>query len=192
MRKMENTKEKILHEAVALYVRKGYGQTSMRNLAEKLGITVGALYKHYRSKQDIFETVLHRMEELDRLFAERCGLPEQTYAEAPESYRSISRESIVKFTLAMFRHWTSDPFPAAFRKILTQEQYHSKAMATLYQQYFGQGPLEYIKDLFRASGCARPEEEALRFYSIFHFMLGQYDTSGQKSKITEQLKELLS
>jgi len=189
---MENTKEKILQEAVNLYVRKGYEQTSMRNLAERLGITAGALYKHYRSKKEIFETVLHRMEELDREFAGRCNLPTQSYADEPESYRNITRESIVRFTLEMFRHWTEEPFPAAFRKILTQEQYHSQTMSALYQQYFGQGPLEYTKDLFRACGSKCPEEEAIRFYSIFHFMLGQYDSSANKSKITDQLKELLS
>ena len=46
---MEKTKDRILSAALELYVRNGYEKSTMRELAAALGITAGALYRHYRS-----------------------------------------------------------------------------------------------------------------------------------------------
>jgi len=189
---METTKEKILTSALNLYVQNGYENTTMRDLAAAVGITAGALYKHYRSKLEIFHAVLRRMEEYDRLYAEKCHLPTAEYAEAPEAYARIKPEDMLSFTLDMFHHWTAEPFPSAFRKMLTQEQFHSPRMAELYQQYFGCGPLRYMTDLFTACGYDMPELTAYRFYGIFYFFLNQYDTAEHPNRTEEKLKEYLS
>ena len=52
--KEKNTKEKILEEALKLFAQSGYMGTSMNDIASKLGVTKAALYKHYKSKQEIF------------------------------------------------------------------------------------------------------------------------------------------
>ncbi|MDD6765188.1 MAG: helix-turn-helix domain containing protein, partial [Firmicutes bacterium] len=46
---MGNTKEKILMTALELFARDGYEAVSVRNIAEKLDITKGALYRHFKS-----------------------------------------------------------------------------------------------------------------------------------------------
>ena len=46
-----DTKERILETALELFAHSGYLGTSMSDIANRLGITQGALYEHYTSKQ---------------------------------------------------------------------------------------------------------------------------------------------
>ncbi|MBQ0098696.1 MAG: TetR/AcrR family transcriptional regulator [Oscillospiraceae bacterium] len=59
---MENTKEKILDAALISFAENGYKGTNLRDLAGSLGLSKSALYKHYKSKEDIYNAVLDRME----------------------------------------------------------------------------------------------------------------------------------
>lgn len=63
--KEKNTKEKILEEALKLFAQSGYMGTSMNDIASKLGVTKAALYKHYKSKQEILDSIIEKMNELD-------------------------------------------------------------------------------------------------------------------------------
>ena len=56
-----DTKEKILHAALDLFARDGYEAVSVSMIAGELGITKGALYKHYENKRDIFDSIVRRM-----------------------------------------------------------------------------------------------------------------------------------
>lgn len=47
------TRERILEVALDLFNRKGYAETSMREIAAPLGISKAALYYHFPSKADI-------------------------------------------------------------------------------------------------------------------------------------------
>jgi AcrR family transcriptional regulator len=47
------TTHKILRLALELFNDRGYEGTSMRHVAERLGVTTAALYYHFRSKDDI-------------------------------------------------------------------------------------------------------------------------------------------
>ena len=58
-----NTKEDILIAALNLFAEKGFDGVSVRDIAEEVGIRQSSLYKHYESKQDIFDNILIRMEE---------------------------------------------------------------------------------------------------------------------------------
>ena len=189
---MERTKEKILSESLKLFSQNGYEAVSMRDIAGRLGITQGALYRHYAGKRDIFESILRRMEEYDRQYAEHCHLPTVGYADSPKSYRSIAHAELVRFTLEMFRHWTENEFASAFRRMLTLEQYRTPEMGALYQQYFGRGVLNYLTDLFRENGHAEPESAALKFYAPFYLLLNQYDVTDNKSELAGRLERILS
>ena len=62
---MSDTKEKILLSALRLFAERGYEAVSVSDIAGELSITKGALYKHYKNKQSIFDSIVLRMEELD-------------------------------------------------------------------------------------------------------------------------------
>ncbi|MFG2847135.1 TetR/AcrR family transcriptional regulator [Kitasatospora sp. NPDC048296] len=54
-----NTRTRIHEVALELFAELGYERTTMRQIADRLGITRPALYYHYRSKEDILAAV-HR------------------------------------------------------------------------------------------------------------------------------------
>lgn len=48
------TIDKIKHEAYILFAESGYAGTSMRDIANKVGIKAASIYSHYKSKEDLF------------------------------------------------------------------------------------------------------------------------------------------
>ena len=62
---MRNRKEEILIVALHLFARDGYEAVSVSQIAGALGITKGALYRHFKSKRDIFDCIVQRMEQED-------------------------------------------------------------------------------------------------------------------------------
>ena len=63
-----NTRQRIQQVAVELFTEQGYDATSLRQIAERLGLTKAALYYHFRTKEDIavsfFEDYGHAVEDL--------------------------------------------------------------------------------------------------------------------------------
>lgn len=48
------TKEQLLHQAVAMFIEKGYDNTSINDITNTCNITKGAFYHHFKSKDEIF------------------------------------------------------------------------------------------------------------------------------------------
>lgn len=57
LRKGELTQARILDAAYALFMEQGYHGTSMRQIVERAGITMGGVYNHFASKEEIWEAV---------------------------------------------------------------------------------------------------------------------------------------
>ena len=74
---MSDTKERILQAALTLFAQDGYRAVSVSAIAGKLGITKGALYKHYENKQAIFNSIVERMVQEDARQAQAYEMPEQ-------------------------------------------------------------------------------------------------------------------
>ncbi|GAA0434107.1 TetR family transcriptional regulator [Actinoplanes capillaceus] len=54
----EETRRRILGETTALFVERGYASTSIRDISERLGMTKGALYYHFTSKEDLLHAIV--------------------------------------------------------------------------------------------------------------------------------------
>lgn len=52
------TRAKLLDAAEALFSEKGVTQTSMMQVAEKAGVTRGAIYHHFENKMDLIESLM--------------------------------------------------------------------------------------------------------------------------------------
>ena len=130
-----NTKERILEVSLELFAQSGYLGTSMSDIAKQLGITKGALYKHYRSKQEILDRIVQRMNEMDYARAAEYEMPETEPDGFAEAYLHTPVGKIRAYSEAQFDHWTKEPFAANFRRMLTLEQYREPKLAQLYQDY---------------------------------------------------------
>jgi len=61
-----NTRERILDVALDLFTEQGFDGTSLRQIAERLGVTKAALYYHFTSKDDILLALHMRLHEAGR------------------------------------------------------------------------------------------------------------------------------
>ena len=188
---MSDTKERILLAALKLFARDGYEAVSVSDIAGALGMTKAALYKHYRNKRDIFDSILRRMEQRDGEQARQYGLPEGMPEEPEDACRAASAESIALFCRAMFRYWTEDPFASLFRRMLTLEQFRDPEMGKLYQQYLASGPLDYTAELLATLGLPHPEEEAAALYAPMFLLYSVYDGAEDKGAAPALLDALL-
>ena len=195
---MGNRKEEILIVALHLFAREGYEAVSVSQIAGELDMTKGALYRHYKSKRDIFDCIVQRMEQQDSEQARQNEVPEESIEKVPEEYQNVSVEDFVGYSKSMFEYWTEDDFASSFRKMLTIEQFRSEEMQNLYQQYLVSGPAEYVKDLFKNMEIKNPEENAVKFYANMFFYYSMYDGAADKArsqfeqmldKIAEEMKQ---
>ena len=188
---MGNRKEEILIVALHLFARDGYEAVSVSQIAGELDMTKGALYRHYKSKRDIFDCIVQRMEQQDSEQARQNEVPEESIEKVPEEYQNVSVEDFVGYSKSMFEYWTEDDFASSFRKMLTLEKFRNEEMQNLYQQYLVSGPAEYVKDLFKNMEIKNPEEEAVKFYANMFFYYSVYDGATDKTKAKCQFEYML-
>ena len=53
-----DTRQQIRAVALELFAEQGYEKTSLREIAERLGVTKAAVYYHYRTKEEILSSLL--------------------------------------------------------------------------------------------------------------------------------------
>ena len=188
---MGNRKEEILIVALHLFARDGYEAVSVSQIAGELDMTKGALYRHYKSKRDIFDCIVHRMEQQDGERTRENEVPEESIEKTPEEYQNVSFDDFVEYSKSMFEYWTEDDFASSFRKMLTIEQFRSEEMQNLYQQYLVSGPAGYVKDLFKNMKIKDPEENAVKFYANMFFYYSLYDGAADKAKAKCQFEQML-
>jgi AcrR family transcriptional regulator len=61
-----STRDRILDIALDLFTEQGFDATSLRQIAERLGVTKAALYYHFESKDDILMALHMRLHEFGR------------------------------------------------------------------------------------------------------------------------------
>lgn len=98
------TRARIQLVALELFTEQGYEKTSLREIAERLGVTKAALYYHFKSKDDIVNSLVSdRIERLDELInwaqtqpadAEHRRLLLRRYA---EEFFTNQRHSVMRF-----------------------------------------------------------------------------------------------
>ena len=129
-KRKDNTKQRILEESMKLFSVHGFEAVSIRTIAEAVGVGNSALYKHFKSKQEILEAIVlfskeDFMEKSSRQMAEIQG-----------------KEDLKKACIAMFEFQTQDEWMVMFRKLLLIEQFKNPEMAEIYRKFFIELPLE--------------------------------------------------
>lgn len=191
---MKTSKEEILLSALRLFAKKGYEATSIFDLANELQVTKGAIYKHFKNKQDILDAIVSKMEENDQRFAEQFIMPLHVLTlEELKAYQKVTMTQVIDFSFAMFSYWTEDEFASLFRKMLTIEQYHDEKMGRLYQNYLCDGPYQYILDIFKTMELKDYEEKALLFYGPMFslYSLGDIDKELAKERLQKHFQYML-
>lgn len=188
---MKNTKERIQEEALFLFSKRGYMGTSMNDIAKRIGVTKAALYKHYTSKQEILDSIIEKMDELDQQRSHDYKMPEGDMENIVEGYKHTAFDKIKSYTKAQFDHWTKETFSSRFRKMLTLEQYNTPEMGELYAHYLVKDPVSYIEKIFL--GIVNNQVQAkllsLEFYGPLFLLYSLYDEGRSEEYIYEMLEK---
>jgi len=154
-----NTKERILSEALVMFAENGYRGSNLRDLAAALGLSKSALYKHYESKEDIWNALLDKME---AYYAERFGSAEHL-PEIPES-----GEELLELTMGMLRITVYDPQIILTRKLLLTEQFRDGRVCRLATKHFLEGTADIYAGIFEKmmeKGLLKKEDPAMLSFS---------------------------
>ncbi|MEO3944731.1 TetR/AcrR family transcriptional regulator [Gorillibacterium sp. CAU 1737] len=193
------TRERIMEAALALFSRNGYEGVSVREIARSVGIKESSLYKHYQSKQHLFDTILVEMNERYRSMEGMLGLDlggadSSSGDKASTFYAKLSEENLIQASEGLFRYFLQDEYAAKFRRMVTLEQYRNNEAGEAFRGIFLNGPLVYQSALFRRlmeMGILRdadPELVALHFYSPLYLLLCLYDN--QPERVEEALRRV--
>ena len=135
-RKKASKKGLILLKAAAMFRQRGFSATSMRDLAEAVGIEAASLYNHIRSKQEILEAICFEManlfnEHMDQVEASS----ENTIAKIEQVLRFHIRQIIDNYEQVFVtdREWRhlEEPYLSNFQ---TQRRTYRKRFAALIEQ----------------------------------------------------------
>ena len=61
-RDVDRSRQKIEAAALKIFTKQGYHGTSMREIADASGFSIGNLYNHYATKEKLFETLVEKYE----------------------------------------------------------------------------------------------------------------------------------
>ena len=174
-----NTKEKILKEALTLFAEKGYSAVYVSDIADAVGIKAPSLYKHYKSKQEIFDSCVEvfskRMEQV------RTDLRLPDTANAEVSYHTANMDMITSIAVNLFMFYLQDDVASKFRKMLMIERYHNPELNTLFDNLFIDGAVKHEEKIFsdliesKIIKKENPHIIALRFYTPIFYLLQKYD-----------------
>lgn len=123
----KTTKERILDAALEMFAENGYAGTNMRDLAQSVGLTKSALYKHFQSKEDIWNSLL---DEVQIHYSQGFG----SAAASLEELESC--EELEGVALALFDFTVHDRMIILARKILLTEQFRNERARELAGKYF--------------------------------------------------------
>lgn len=191
------TKERIIEEALTLFAERGYQGTSVKNIADAVGIKDSSLYKHFKSKKEIFDTIVEEMSLRMEGMSRDYGLPDDTDMESAATlYQDITIEMLLALSSKIFLFYLRDEFASRFRRMLMIEQYRDKEIYAVYREIFMEASITYQTALF-GEMCrqgvfkgASPEVMALHFYAPIFFLLNKYDQEpGKEAEALGVLEE---
>jgi AcrR family transcriptional regulator len=134
----KDTKEKIFDAAVDLFAEKGYDRVSIRDIARAVGVTEGAVYKHYASKEEILESIF--------TFVEGRIYPQVPEASLDALIDSMSFQEILASTQ---KAMVSDTQLTRVTRIMLIEMYRNEKIRNYVRRVLFERPVDETEVLFR-------------------------------------------
>lgn len=174
------TKERIVEEAMKLFAVQGFEAVSVRAIAKEVGIGNSALYKHYASKQAIFDAIVEQLKE---------HFSTQAKQHMP---KGDSLEELRESCMAMFRFQTEDQKMVMFRRILLMEQFKDEKMARIYKTFYVDCPvltqMQVFEQLIEQGYMKKKDARVLSMELYAPFFL-YHTVSFDKEKLYELLEK---
>ena len=173
------TKERILYAALDLFAEKGYDGVGVDLIAENAGLKGPSLYRHYKGKEDIFNSLIDLVA---FHYEEGFGLKKKL-EEFPDSM-----DELIENAMERIRFTMHDDIVRKTRRILAMEQFRSKRMAELATSYHVENLQRMYAGIFAGlmeRGMLKrddPELLALEFVSPVSLLIHMYDRQPEREE----------
>jgi len=156
----EEARRRILKAAREAFAEKGWDQTSMDDIAQKLGASRGGLYLYFRNKEEIFSAITKEwQEQLDELLRSSFSNGELVDG-ADILFETVSSSHYLPINFDFIAQATHNPLLGQLLKT-----YYEAHVATI---------ADFIEEQ-RAKGRIRPEIEArsvaIRIFALFNGLM---------------------
>lgn len=175
----KDTREKILQNALEMFANKGYEGTNIRELSDALGVSKGAMYRHYESKEQLWDSVIDKVSaEYESNMGSVKNMPE-----IPET-----TDELLELSLRMMNYTMHDPNVVMCRKVLVREQYRDEKTAIISDRYFLSNIEEIFKVIFKGMMDKKLLKEddcdilALEYTATISALVNQRDRFPNKEK----------
>lgn len=179
-----NTKEKILSKSLDLFSKYGYSDVSMENIAKEVGIKAPSIYKHFKSKKIIFDTII-----------KDAVIRVDNELDDVDSYKTIRNGhtslNIEKLSIDIFKYLLHDSFVSKVRKMLSIEMYKNPQAMQCYVEKFIENPMTKQQEIINYYGLSKFSDLKVLstiFYSPILLAVKLYDADPKKE---DELIELL-
>ena len=154
-----DTKERILNAALEMFSQNGYAGTNIRELSASLGLVKSGVYKHFESKEEIWNALLDKM---IAYYGERFGSAKHL-PPVPDS-----PEGLVQMTMRMVAFTVHDERIVMTRKVLAIEQFRDERARELASKHFLTGLTDMFTPVFAGmmdKGLLRKDEPKMLAFS---------------------------
>ena len=188
-----DTKDLILTTSLDLFSKKGFDGVSVRDIAKQVGVRESALYKHFKSKQEILDKIAEKMGADVHEVYKTVQAPEALGNDIAGAYTKISEKKLCEMVWNVFQVFTGETELAKFRRLLFHEK-HNKNFAAYYNSFFLDGVVKSQADTFSKlikAGVFKKQDAnimAMQFYSPVLFLFLKSDC-GNTSE--EEIKKTL-
>lgn len=175
------TKEKILHQALCLFAEKGYGGVSVRDISRAVGIKESSLYNHFKSKQDIFDTIVETCFSQAKEYFRQQALPFEP-GDDVSVFKEQDEEKLKLLILRTFAYFFEDQQNNLFRQLLVVSQYENQRSKEVYRELYREYPIQIQSNIFAMlmdSGILRradPRAAAMEFYGPVFLLIHTCDS----------------
>ena len=183
-----DTKHRILLEALRLFSQRGYDAVSVEQIAAAVGIKAPSLYKHYRSKQDIFDAIFEETARRYEAFTDTISVHVQNSEQDVIVFEKITADDLVKKVKSLIGYSLHDEYVSMFRRMMTIEQFRSPELSELYSRRYVNQIHDYHSGLFSkmiAAGVLADEDPvilAMMYDAPILVLLGECDRHPEKEK----------
>ena len=183
-----STKQRILDEALTLFSVKGFGDVSVAEIADAVGIKAPSLYKHYASKHDIFEAIIAEMQSRYENQAASMRMDGTEAGKDSGLFMDIGEDMLIAMGREFFLYFLHDEYMSKFRRMLTIERYRNSDLAERYAKLYMDDPLSYqgmILGALTGAGAFAdedPEIMALHFYAPLFLLLTMCDCHPEREE----------
>lgn len=114
----QDTRERIMAAAVTVFAGKGFQRASLDEIAAEAGLTKGAIYWHFRSKNDLFSALLE-----DRFQRNTAPLSAELAQAIANSEVGQRQQAVAAILQGVLKRFQDDPdWPRLFLEFLSQSR----------------------------------------------------------------------